>query len=267
MSQEWSLTPQVQQPKRRGRGLIWSGVVLLVLAVVLGLAGAVGIGRGVGSIASSSTAPVDTPATFTADLEAGRTYVLWQLTGPGGAVTVAPEEVVVLGQGTGDAVVSSAGSVTQTFESNGDSFTAAASIVASETGTYVVQVATPGATVLVGPGLDSLVGLGIWGLLIVLAVLLGLVGLILLVIGLVVRASTPKPAYGGATYLGTPQAGGPVGDPYAAQPVQQAYPPAQPVQPAAPVQPALPPAGWYPDPARPGGQRYWNGERWTEHQA
>ncbi len=27
------------------------------------------------------------------------------------------------------------------------------------------------------------------------------------------------------------------------------------------------PAGWYPDPGRPGGQRYWDGQQWTEHQA
>ena len=31
--------------------------------------------------------------------------------------------------------------------------------------------------------------------------------------------------------------------------------------------PALPPAGWYPDPTNPGGQRYWDGQRWTEQAA
>lgn len=25
------------------------------------------------------------------------------------------------------------------------------------------------------------------------------------------------------------------------------------------------PAGWYPDPTRPGTQRYWDGEMWTDH--
>jgi hypothetical protein len=27
------------------------------------------------------------------------------------------------------------------------------------------------------------------------------------------------------------------------------------------------PAGWYPEPGRPGSQRYWDGDRWTEHRA
>ncbi len=28
-----------------------------------------------------------------------------------------------------------------------------------------------------------------------------------------------------------------------------------------------PPAGWYPDSNQPGTQRYWDGQRWTEHTA
>jgi hypothetical protein len=27
------------------------------------------------------------------------------------------------------------------------------------------------------------------------------------------------------------------------------------------------PAGWYPEPGRPGAQRYWDGDEWTEHRA
>ena len=30
-----------------------------------------------------------------------------------------------------------------------------------------------------------------------------------------------------------------------------------------PPPPPLPPAGWYTDPERPGGRRYWNGSDWT----
>jgi len=65
-------------------------------------------------------------------------------------------------------------------------------------------------------------------------------------------------------------------DPFAAQPQQPetVVTPVEPTpaptpEPTPPPQPAqaLPPAGWYPDPAKPGGQRYWDGQQWTSHTA
>ena len=60
--------------------------------------------------------------------------------------------------------------------------------------------------------------------------------------------------------------------PYAQQPftqqpyAQQPYAAPTPQQ-QAPQPQAGPPAGWYPDPGRAGGQRYWDGTRWTDHTA
>jgi hypothetical protein len=63
-----------------------------------------------------------------------------------------------------------------------------------------------------------------------------------------------------------PAAGYPpsAGDPTEVFPAAAAAPVApQPV--VAPAAAATPPAGWYADPNRPGGQRYWDGTAWTEH--
>ena len=45
----------------------------------------------------------------------------------------------------------------------------------------------------------------------------------------------------------------------------QQSPVVSPASPQVMSAPPLPPPGWFPDPVGSGGQRYWDGQRWTEH--
>ncbi|MGD9956622.1 MAG: DUF2510 domain-containing protein [Candidatus Nanopelagicales bacterium] len=284
MSQEWALTPGYEQPKRKGKGAIITGAVLMGLGLVLGIVGIAGITATGASAIAAFAAPVTAPGASLNQLDARKDYVVYQLL-DATADRISAADVTVEAPDGSTVRLNDVVDVTDSYTSGSDTFVSVASFNAPVTGQYTTSVGVPGAVFVVGPGLSAIGQVVVWGLLIGLATILGIIGLVVLIVGLVRRSnSKPKPvAYGspvgavGAGY-GTPA------QPYVApaqtpQPQifeqapgeQQPFATPAPAAPAAPTPPpaaaALPPAGWYPDPGRPGGQRYWDGQQWTEHQA
>jgi hypothetical protein len=299
MSQDWSLTPAAAAPPPvKGKGMIWTGAVLLVVGMLLVVAGIIGVVASAASLINGFGSPVTTPTTVTRTLEAGTTYAVYErsslVSGSGTLedpllASVSPADITVTGPGGVVVPVKDPGQMTQTFTNGGKEYFAVATFDAPASGSYEITIAGEGAEVLVAPSFSAFGRSIAWVAAIGLGGLLALVGLVLLIIGLVRRASSKKAAptpYAATAYGQTavaptayqettyqqPGAVPTSADPFAspsgepAQPVQPVQPVAPPVA-AQPAPPVSPPAGWYPDPGRPGGQRYWDGSAWTEHTA
>jgi hypothetical protein len=273
MSQEWSLTGQAAEPpKPKGKGALVTGLVLLVVGILMGIGGIIGVATSAASLIKSFGSPQGTPVTITDTLDANTTYVVYELATSGGGTesdpfgySVAVEDITVTGP-NGDVAVNDPGRRSDTYTNDGDSFVGVASFDTTVSGSYEVAVATEGATVVLAPGFSAFGKSLAWLALIGLGALLGFIGIILLIIGAIRRSSSRKvqPAY--PPQQAFPAAGYPpsAGDPTEVFPAAAAAPVApQPV--VAPAAAATPPAGWYADPNRPGGQRYWDGTAWTEH--
>lgn len=292
MSQDWSLTPAAATPPPvKGKGLIWTGAVLLVVGMVLVVAGIVGVVASAASLVSGFGSPVTTPTTVTRTLESGTTYAIYErsslASGAGTEsdpllATVSPADVTVTGPGGVQVPVTDPGAMTQTFTNGGTQYFAVATFDAPASGSYEITIASEGAELLIAPSFSAFGRSIAWVAAIGLGGLLALLGLILLIVGLVRRSSSKRAAtaavgaaaypaqtaYQQTAYQQTAAPQQPVAPPVAADPF--ASPASEPVAPPAaptPAPPVSPPAGWYPDPGRPGGQRYWDGSAWTEHTA
>ena len=226
------------------------GVALMIIGALLVLPVVIGGAR---SVASTITArPHAVPGVITGNLGSGA-YVVYERTGTrrgsgnftfgeNAPVTLNPGVVAVTGPGEEPVPVRPT-SYNETITKGTAVYTGAVRFDVARRGTYTIRIGGERPTeVLVTRSLgDSFRRLGGAFLLALLGGFIGFVGVVLLVVGLVRRMVAPA-----ADAAAVPAAAATV---------------------AAPSSPGSPPPGWYPDPGRAGGQRYWDGSRWTDHTA
>jgi hypothetical protein len=264
-----SETAGAASPQRKGALMVWIGALIMVASVATFGSMAYKVVSGAG-LTRPFTAPVQqAPGTFSVSMDEG-TFAVYQDMGATGAPQpdlIRPDQVRVTAPDNTTLRVS-APNGSQTVTRNGREFRVVAQWVVENTNTYVVTISSGApASVVIAPGLIAeFARVGLVGLLTFLAcATAGLIGLALLVWGLVRRRRT-RPVTASSYGYGSSVAGG------VPPPVQPpaAYPPIVPADPAAPQADPPPPAvaaGWYPDPQRPGGTRYWDGRTWTDHRA
>ena len=247
---------------RPGRGLLISGVVLLV-ASVAGFVAAVWIfgstvGRGVQDDLTAPRYPVPMQQSIRLDQGEYVVYADSNTTGIGSGI----DSVTVTAPGGGDVPTHS--SSTQTFTRGGDTYRSVVTFTTPSAGSYAIAVeGDAGRQVIVGRSFTQyLGGIGAGALVGLLAALLFLVGVVLIIVGAVKRSNAKRavaPAAGYPGYATPPGYGQPPGygpPPGYGQPVPPPYgqPPGygQPPPYGQPTPPGSePPPPSYPPP--PGG--------------
>jgi len=219
--------------RRRGMALIIIGAVVMLLAIALAsVSGARSI-SGLLSLATQDTFGV--PGEQAKELDPGSYVVFARIGSTSVQETVGtpfrPNAITITGpDGSSVPVRRLAG--TQRLTLGTDVFAGVAGFDAPTGGRYVVRISEGSGTALVSGDIASTVIGGVGGIFgFVIGIFLGFIGLALLIAGLVRRLVRPSAARVGAV----------------------------------PAPALMPPAGWYPDPGRPGAQRYWDGTTWTEH--
>jgi hypothetical protein len=211
-------------------------LAILIVGVIVAVPSTIAIA--VRTVRALSVPSMTTPGVANRHLTPG-TWLIFERTGTktgiGGftithinAPSIGPEDVTVTGP-DGDAPVSPV-TVLETITEGRRIYTAALQFTASSAGTYAIQVDTPGSEVIIERPLEQTFrGEAKFGLGILGGGLLIVIGGVLLIVGSVRRSrarAVVASSYGWGGSM---------------------------------------PAGWYPDPSRAGGTRWWDGTRWTDY--
>ena len=236
--------------KRHGTPLLVSGIALMVVGILLAVGATVGLlATGSGLLDAFRADPIEVPGQTRLTLEPAK-YSVLQLS-DGSSYKLSPGDIEVTGP-EGSVTVLESG-VTETLDRNGKVYESVAQFQVTTSGSYAITFTSQGPSqVIISQSIGTTLSRSaVWLVLFGFAGLLGLVGLGLLIFGIVRRSMRPD-----RVSVGTSQAA-----PVSAAAQAAAAPM------AAPVPPVQPPAAWYPDPERPGQQRYWDGSAWTDHRA
>jgi hypothetical protein len=233
------------QQETAGKPLIVSGIVCLAVGVVLGIVSFVLlISSVVGAVGDQLTADLNQyPGTSSVTLDPGSYGIFAERTD----LVPLTADAVAVHAPSGELVPLRVPIAPESVDRPSGEYVEIATFTATDQGTYEVIVSdvggfAPGSYIVAHELVGSVGGRAWWGLGIAGGGLLVVLGIVLLAIGLTQRRRARQalvPAYPAGGYY------------------PQSYP----------VQPAGPPPGWYPDPGRPGGRRYWDGTGWTDHTA
>ncbi len=184
----YDLTATPGAPTKRGKGLLISGAVLLVLGILAVIVGVAAVGNTAKELADTQVgASQNAPTTITGPLDAATTYAVYEAAESGkGTVQVA--DVIVTNSAGDPATVTASTDSASVTGKDGKNYVEVATFTVGTSDTFAVEVGTQGAVVAVAPSVSSLSKGFALGTAAILGIVLGVVGVILLIVGAVQRS-------------------------------------------------------------------------------